>query len=158
MSITEIENRPANEGHAALDTFAHDLVDNLSCDTSEVSTQSGREFRFPRPAMVDGKSRIVWPYIISITLFHLLIGTPPFTGASSTDLLNKHLSTPPPQLDIYHKNVTPEFSKLVQASMAKDRDGRPSSMDAFLRELQAVQVFRRRPPPPGKTDGGGNPT
>ena len=97
-------------------------------------------------------------YSFACTLFHLLIGTPPFTGASSTDLLNKHLSTPPPQLDIYHKNVTPEFSKLVQASMAKDRDGRPSSMDAFLRELQAVQVFRRRPPPPGKTDGGGNPT
>ena len=49
---TSVDYHLHDESHGAVETTRHSL---------------------PRPPMVDGKSRIIWPYIIGVTLFHLLI-------------------------------------------------------------------------------------
>ena len=65
-------------------------------------------------------------YSFGCTIHELIAGKPPFTGASSTELLNKHLKSTPPSLDALDRNVTMEFARLVRKTLAKDPAGRPA--------------------------------
>ncbi|MEX2558319.1 MAG: serine/threonine-protein kinase, partial [Pirellulales bacterium] len=56
-------------------------------------------------------------YSFGCTVFHLLAAQPPFTGVSSNELLTKHLRTTAPPIEAYNRQVTPEFSQLLQATM-----------------------------------------
>jgi serine/threonine protein kinase len=87
-------------------------------------------------------------YSFGCTVYELLSGRPPFTGASAQDLLNKHLRSAPPALEAAGAGVTPEFSQLVRRAMAKDPKARPQTMEEFGRELRAAAVFRVAPRPP----------
>jgi len=90
-------------------------------------------------------------YGFGCTIFELMVGTPPFTGISSNELLNKHLRAPPPVLESVDKNITPEFSQLIRRSMAKKPADRPKSMEAFVDEFRLRPVFKRAPKPPQQT-------
>jgi fatty-acid desaturase len=48
-----------------------DCLDELITTDEPKTTLRGR--RIPRPELVDNESRIVWPYVIGVILFHLLI-------------------------------------------------------------------------------------
>lgn len=87
-------------------------------------------------------------YGFGCVVFELVAGRPPFTGANATDLLNKHLRTPPPAIAMLEKNVTHEFSRLLRRTMAKDPTQRPATVADFLAELNTIRVFRVTPPPP----------
>lgn len=84
-------------------------------------------------------------YSFGCTLYELLTGRCPFTGADTQDLLTKHLRTPPPALVASNKNITSEMSGLVQRMLAKKPEDRPESMDTFLREYRAIKVFKDAP-------------
>jgi serine/threonine protein kinase len=84
-------------------------------------------------------------YSFGCSLHELISGRCPFTGIDTQDLLTKHLRSPPPALVINNKNVTPEFSGLVQRMLAKKPEDRPESMDVFLREFRAIKVFKDAP-------------
>ncbi|MGH7138518.1 MAG: serine/threonine protein kinase, partial [Pirellulales bacterium] len=58
-------------------------------------------------------------YSFGCTIFHLLAARPPYTGATSNDLLNKHLAAPIPVIEAYNRSVSPAFSQLLQLMMAK---------------------------------------
>lgn len=87
-------------------------------------------------------------YSFGCTMYHLLVGTPPFTGRSSKDLLNKHLKAAPPSLEAANNNVTTEFSQLIRRTMAKDPDDRPDSMADVLVEMRMRRILRVVPPAP----------
>jgi eukaryotic-like serine/threonine-protein kinase len=84
-------------------------------------------------------------YSFACTIFELVAGKPPFTGASVNDLLTKHLKSPPPSLEAANQNVMPAFAQLIRKSMAKDRNARPKTVDDFLREFRTMRVFRSMP-------------
>lgn len=87
-------------------------------------------------------------YSFGCMVHELVSGKPPFTGTSSNELLNKHLKAPPPPLAAANKNVTPEFTLLVQRTMAKQPERRPESMEKFLNEFRAIRMFRETPKRP----------
>ena len=89
-------------------------------------------------------------YSFGCMVYELITGKPPFTGTSSNELLTKHLKLPAPPLEAANKNVTPEFTRLVQRTMAKTPEGRPESMDKFLAELRTMRMFRETPRMPEK--------
>jgi len=89
-------------------------------------------------------------YSFGCTIFHFLVGHPPFTGGSANELLNKHLKATPPALIGGDENITPAFSDLIRRTMAKDPAGRPQSMADFLVEFRMHRVFTRMPRPPQK--------
>ena len=64
------------------------------------------------------------------------------------ELLSKHLHTPPPPLEAYNANVTPEFAQLIRKTLAKHPDARPKSMEDFLAEMRMIRVFKVQPKPP----------
>ncbi|MBX9787736.1 MAG: serine/threonine protein kinase [Pirellulales bacterium] len=87
-------------------------------------------------------------YSFGCTLYELLAGKPPFTGGSSNELLNKHLSAPPPSVDAANRNITPEFASLIKRMLAKPPEKRPESLDQFLQEFHSLRVFKQAPRPP----------
>jgi serine/threonine protein kinase len=89
-------------------------------------------------------------YSLGCTIFELLTGKAPYTGATLNELLNKHLRSPVPSLEAANRNVTPGFSQLVQRMLAKDARERPSIED-FRREFRAVGVFKNRPQAPDES-------
>lgn len=95
-----------------------------------------------RCAALDQRSDI---YSFGCTLFHLLAGQPPYTGKDTNDLLNKHLKSMIPSIEAYNRNVTPEFSKLLRAMMAKTPEGRPNSMAEILETLRTMKVLKQQP-------------
>lgn len=92
-------------------------------------------------------------YSFGCTIFHLLAAQPPFTGVSSNDLLNKHLSAQVPVVEAYNRNITPEFSRLLQSMMAKSPEARPPAMTEVLRQLKVTPLFKTPPPRPLPTGG-----
>ena len=87
-------------------------------------------------------------YSLGCTLFELVAGRPPYTGASANDLLMKHLKAAPPSLESANRNATPEFAQLIRRTMAKKPSARPKSVGEFLTEVRAIRIFRRDPQPP----------
>ena len=89
-------------------------------------------------------------YSFGCMLHELLSGKTPFTGSDTTELLNKHLRTQAPPLEVSNKNVTGDFARLVQRTLAKNPKDRPDSMETFLKEFRAVKVFKQPPAPRSK--------
>jgi serine/threonine-protein kinase len=87
-------------------------------------------------------------YSFGCTIFHLLAAQPPFTGVSSNELLSKHLAAPVPVVEAYNRNITSEFSGLLQTMMAKRPDARPANMNDFLRHFRSIELFKTPPAPP----------
>ena len=95
-----------------------------------------------RGLALDGRADL---YSLGCTIHEILGGKPPFTGTSANDLLTKHLRSPPPSLEAFNSNVTPEFAQLIRRCLAKKRDARPKSVDDFLREFRMMRVFKVNP-------------
>ena len=64
-------------------------------------------------------------YSFGCMIYEFFAGKTPFTANSPTELLQRHLTSKPPDLTVVDKNITPEFSKYVQSMMAKDAAARP---------------------------------
>jgi serine/threonine protein kinase len=90
-------------------------------------------------------------YSFGCMLHELLSGKAPFTGSDTTELLNKHLRTQPPPLEVSNKNVTSEFARLVQRTLSKNPKDRPDSMETFLKEFRAMKVHKQPPVPSGRS-------
>jgi serine/threonine protein kinase len=87
-------------------------------------------------------------YSLACTLFHLAAGSPPFTGVNTNELLKRHLKAPPPSLETANPKVTPAFSGLIRAAMAKKASDRPASVRAFLNQLRQIPFFLDAPKSP----------
>lgn len=92
-----------------------------------------------RGEAVDDKADV---YSLGCTLFELVTGRPPFTGASSNELLTKHLRASPPGPESVNPNVTAEFSSLVRCMMAKGPELRPSMKELVWRTRE-TSPFRQ---------------
>jgi len=84
-------------------------------------------------------------YSLGCTFYELLTTRLLFTGDTLNDLLNKHLSAPPPSVQQRNKNITPEFAELLKTMLAKKPRDRPKTTQELLRLLQSTRPFRRSP-------------
>jgi serine/threonine protein kinase len=95
-------------------------------------------------------------YSFGCLLYELLTGKLPFTGANPNELLNKHLTAPVPNVQVYNNNVTDDMADLLRRLMTKEPAGRPATMNDVLKQLKAIRVFKTAPrradeTPPKKT-------
>jgi serine/threonine protein kinase len=110
--------------------------------------QGTRSYMSPeqiRGAPLDSRADL---YSLACSLFELVVGRPPYTGASGDDLLAKHLKAAAPSIEAYNKNLTPEFSQLIRRTLSKKRENRPDSTKEFLGELRGIRIFKRDMQPP----------
>ena len=91
-------------------------------------------------------------YSLACTIYELVAGKPPYTGASANELLMKHLRSPPPAVEAANHKITSEFGQLLRRAMAKDPANRPNSAEDFLTAVRMTRLFRQTPRPPKKVE------
>jgi serine/threonine protein kinase len=115
---------------------------------SRMKIQGTRSYMSPeqiRGRGVDQRSDI---YSLACMLHELVAGKPPFTGASTQELLTKHLRNPPPSLESAGRGVTTEFSELIRKMLSKNPAGRPPTMQDVAKALRGMKIYHRAPSPP----------
>ncbi|MEX1224301.1 MAG: serine/threonine-protein kinase [Pirellulales bacterium] len=71
-------------------------------------------------------------YSLGCVYYELIALKPPFSGASTNDLLMKHIRSPAPTLTAVDANIRDSFAKLVQRMMSKEPNQRPQSLQDVL--------------------------
>ncbi|MFP6650332.1 MAG: serine/threonine-protein kinase, partial [Pirellulaceae bacterium] len=87
-------------------------------------------------------------YGLGCTVYELLTTKPPFTGSTPGELLQKHLKSRIPVIHTINKNVTEEFSKLLQEMMAKKSADRPDSMESLKARIKQLRIYNILPKAP----------
>jgi serine/threonine protein kinase len=83
-------------------------------------------------------------YALGCTVFHLLVGAPPFTAPSPREVIQKHRSEPAPRLDAIDPLVPREVADLVARLLEKRPEDRYPGASALLEDLRALAA--RYPP------------
>ena len=91
-------------------------------------------------------------YSLGCILFEMVTGRPPFTHEGFGELIQAHLSTPPPRVRSLDAAVPAAVDALVDRLLAKSPDARPQTMRDLMSELDSVIAA-----PPGAT-GAAHPT
>jgi serine/threonine protein kinase len=92
-----------------------------------------------RGAAIDGRADV---YSFGATCYELVTGRPPFRGASSQELLVKHIREMPVTPRVHNPDVTEEFAALVLRMLSKKREDRPKDFHEILMAMRGMQVFK----------------
>jgi len=87
-------------------------------------------------------------YSFGCLVYEFFAGKAPFTANTPAELLQRHITSRPPDLSVIDKNITPEFAKYVQSMMSKDAAARPASMKDVMMEIKTQKIFYNKPKPP----------
>jgi serine/threonine protein kinase len=86
-------------------------------------------------------------YSLGCAYYELLTTRPPFSADNMNDLLKKHISAAPPVVTLKNKNVTKEFSDLLQSMLSKSPNNRPKNASELLKIIKTIKIFQRNPKP-----------
>lgn len=93
-----------------------------------------------RGEALDARSDI---YSFGCVLFELLAGRPPYTGADTNEILNKHVQATVPAVDRCSANATSAAAKLIRQLLAKKPADRPKSMREVLDQLRSIRLVEK---------------
>jgi len=109
-----------------------------------VLTQTGAMMGTPfylSPEAIRGDARDVRSdmYSLGATMFHVLVGYPPFDGETPYVVLMKHASHPVPEAHKLNDQFPRPLSDLITNLLAKEADDRLPNYEAFLNALASVR-------------------
>jgi serine/threonine protein kinase len=109
--------------------------------------QGTRSYMSPeqiRGEPLDGRADI---YSFGASMYEVVTGRQVFRGATSQDLLQKHIIEKPTSPQMYNPDVTDEFARLVLHTLAKKREDRPETFHDVLKVLNTIRVYKSDPVP-----------
>jgi serine/threonine protein kinase len=77
-------------------------------------------------------------YALGTILYQMVSGTPPFVGEGWGELLLRHMTEAPVPPSMHNSAVSPAMEAVILCALAKRREDRFASMDAFRRALLAA--------------------
>jgi serine/threonine-protein kinase len=92
-----------------------------------------------REAVEPGRAHLVDIYAFAVIAYRLLMGSPPFTGATAMEILEKQLNAPPPDLVALRMDLPVELTTLITNALAKDPEERPHDIELVLWQLRAAR-------------------
>ena len=84
---------------------------------------------------LDGRSDV---YALGAMTYQMLTGRPPYEGATSVELMFKHIHEPPPDLQAARPDLPSAAAEVIRRAMAKDREARYPTAGAFVEALEAA--------------------
>ena len=78
-------------------------------------------------------------YSFGVTCYHVLAGTPPYTGLNAFDVAVQHVQATPEPLELIRPDLPLELCALVMKLMAKRPEDRYQSAKDVLRDLARIQ-------------------
>jgi serine/threonine-protein kinase len=99
-------------------------------------------------AAVDARSD---QYSLACTLYEMLIGQPPFTGASAQAVIARHSIEPVPNLRVIRQTVSQAVEGAIMQAMSKLPADRFATMQRFLEALESPESVSARPAPPASS-------
>jgi len=137
---------PENDGTEIVKVLDFGLVKVLADDSEEL-TKEGTFLGSPRymspeqiaHGKVDHRTDV---YSLGIILYHCLCGRTPFENENSVHTLMAHLQLPVPAMRERNPaiDVPAPLEAFVRRCLEKDPNGRPSTMEDFLRGLKECEV------------------
>jgi tRNA A-37 threonylcarbamoyl transferase component Bud32 len=83
-------------------------------------------------------------YSLGVILFEMLTGKVPFGGEGYGEIIVKHITAPLPSARAINPLLSPAHDALLLRALAKNRDERFASMDAFRTAIQDPQNYLSR--------------
>ena len=84
-------------------------------------------------------------YSLGVTLFELLCGRAPFSGADGKALLRAHVQESVPPASGFNENLTDDCDKFLSRMLSKKPDARHQSMAEVFAEFRGLNVFKQDP-------------
>lgn len=84
--------------------------------------------------VVDARADV---YAAGAMLFEMLMGFPPFTGDTPTEILSRVLTVPAPRVRAHRPEIPVLVDNLIASALSKDPSHRPQSIRAFIDALLA---------------------
>lgn len=97
---------------------------------------------------VDARTDI---YSLGCTLYYLLTGQPPFTGATVAQKVAKHQTSPPPDVRAIRSDCPVAVAECVRRMMAKRPEDRPTSVKELIAQLSRLGALPKDAPLNAKT-------
>jgi serine/threonine protein kinase len=86
-----------------------------------------------------GDGHLLDIYALGVLAFHMLVGSPPFSG-SNEQLIVSHVVHAPPRLDAHRPDVPAALTELVGSMLAKSPHDRPESAEIVADELRRMRL------------------
>ena len=141
----EVVHRDIKPSNILFDSSGESFLSDFGIATSKSFADDDGEWLVGTPAYmspeqvqgnhVDGRSDI---YALGVTLYRLLTGQLPFSGSSTTALVNAHVELPIPDIRTVKENIPAVWQEVVAKAMAKDPKDRYSTAGEFARDVNEV--------------------
>jgi eukaryotic-like serine/threonine-protein kinase len=124
---------------------------NLTSDKTQIYRVGSLAYMSPEQLEGDALDCRADIYSMAAVLYHLVAGRPPFDAANQPAMMNQICHALPPALSTLRAGVPPRLDDLICSALAKRREQRPASWDAFAQALS--QLVAQREVPRGKLQG-----
>ena len=127
------------DGRARVTDFGIARELDVEAGLTETGTVLGTaSYIAPEQARGERVDALTDVYSLGAVLFELLTAEVPFDGESFVAVAMRHVNEPPPSAVERRPDVPLRVDAAVRRAMAKRREDRFGSMDAFVRELRAL--------------------
>ena len=79
-------------------------------------------------------------YSLGVTLYHMLVGEPPFDGDSPIVIAVKHTSESPGSIKEHRDDLPAGMEEIIDQMLSKKKEARPQSPMQMLKMLQSINV------------------